>query len=106
MAGLKPNEEIMAASFAVAAVYAIFSTHTPNMADVKASQAGNSNTHKSVKGAVLTSAALVSGIALLAKSPVVYVVGGLTIAVEGWQFYHANALNPSTGNATTDQQGQ
>jgi hypothetical protein len=106
MAGLKPNEEIMAASFAVAAVYGVFSTHAPNMADVKASKAGNANTHSSVKSAVITSAAIVSGIALLAKSPVVYVVGGLTIAIEGWSYFHANSVNPATGKTTTDQQGQ
>lgn len=105
MAGLKPNEEIMAASFSVATVLAVFSLHSPNLADVKASQAGNANTHRSVKSAILTSTALVSGLALLAKSPVVYVVGGLTIALEGWQAYHANALNPSTGKIVTDQQG-
>lgn len=105
MAGLKPNEEIMAASFAVATVIATFAAHAPNYADIKASPSGNPNTHASIKTAVLVSTAIVSGIALLAKSPVTYVVGGLTIAVEGWTFYHANSVSAASGKPTV-QQGQ
>jgi hypothetical protein len=104
MASLKPNEEIIAASFAVAAVYAIFSQNVPNLADVKAAQPGNSNVHKSVKQAVLTSAALVSGIALLAKSPIVFELGGLMIVIEGWKYYHANAVQPNTGAVVVPSQ--
>lgn len=102
MAGLKPSEEVIAASFSVASVLAIFSMHAPNLADIKADGANNDNTRRSVKSAVITSAAVVSGIALLAKSPAVYIVGGLTIAIEGFQYAHANTLSQQTAKPTTD----
>jgi hypothetical protein len=99
---LKPSEEVVAASFAVAAVLAVFSQHTPNLSDVKNDGANNDNTRRSIKGAVLTSAAIVSGIALLAKSPAVYIVGGLTIVIEGFQYAHANTLSHTTARPTTE----
>jgi hypothetical protein len=102
MAGLKPSEEVVAASFAVASVLAIFSTHAPNLADVKADGANNDNTRRSVRSAVITSAAVVSGIALLGKSPAVYIIGGLVIAIEGFQFAHANTMSQVTARPTTD----
>lgn len=105
MAGLKPGEEVVAASFSVAAVLAVFSMHCPNLADVRGDGANNDNTRRSVRSAVLTSIALVSGVALLAKSPAVYVLGGLTIAVEGFQYAHANTQSKVDGKATTDVEG-
>jgi hypothetical protein len=105
MAGLKPSEEIIAASFSVASVVGIFQMHAPNLADVRGDGANNDNTRRSVMSAVLTSIAVVSGMALLAKSPAIYVIGGLTIAVEGFQFAHANTLSKETGKVTTDIEG-
>jgi hypothetical protein len=105
MAGLKPSEEIVAASFSVASVVGIFSMHCPNMADTRADGANNENTRKSVRSAVLTSIAVVSGMALLAKSPAIYVIGGLTIAIEGFQYAHANTMSKETGKVTTDVEG-
>jgi hypothetical protein len=102
MPGLKPSEEVVAASFAVASVLAIFSTHAPNLADVKADGANNDNTRRSIRSAVLTSSAVVSGIALLGKSPAVYIIGGLVIAVEGFQWAHANTLSAVNAKPTTD----
>ena len=99
--GLKPNEEIMASAFALTAVYTIFSSQVPNMADVKAAPSNNPVVFKSVKGAALESTAVVSGIALLAKSPTIFTVGGLAIVALSWHYHHANALQPSTGKTTT-----
>ena len=106
MAGLKPSDEVVAASFSVASVLAIFSMHAPNLADVRATgRTTRTNTRRSVRSAVLTSIAVVSGIALIAKSPAVYVVGGLTIAVEGFQLAHANTLSKDTAKPVTDVEG-
>jgi hypothetical protein len=102
MAGLSPSDEVIAASFSIAAVLAIFSNHTPNLADVKNDGANNDNTRRSVKAAVITSIAVVSGIALLAKSPAVYITGGIVIAIEGIQYAHANTLSKVTAKPTTD----
>jgi hypothetical protein len=100
MAGLKPPEEIQISALVGVMVYGIFQLEAPNLADVKASAPGGAasvNTHKSVKTAVWTSAIAVSGISLLAKSPTIFIVGGLLTAAEGWRYYHANAVDAATG---------
>lgn len=97
---LKPNEQIIVSAATATAVYAIFQLNAPNLADVKASTPGGAvsvNTHKSVKTAVWTSAAFVSGLAILAKDPAIFIVGGLLTTVEGWKYYHANSVDQSTG---------
>lgn len=97
---LKPNEQIIVAAAVATSVYGIFQLNAPNLADVKASAPGGQasvNTHKSVKVAVWTSAVLVSGLAILAKDPAIFIVGGLMTSVEGWKYYHANATDQVTG---------
>jgi hypothetical protein len=96
---LKPGESLLVAVMTALGVYLIFQHTAPNMADVKASMPGGAaslNTHQSVKMAVYESAALVVGVAVLARDPTVYVVGGLVTAVEGWKMYHANSTGPGT----------
>ena len=100
---LKPSEEIVAATFGVASVVGIFANMTPNLADVRVDSNGSNNpmTHKSIRSASLTSAAVVSGIALLAKSPTVYVAGAATIVILAVAGMHANAVSAATGRPTT-----
>ncbi len=104
MAGLKPSEEIIAATFGVASVVGIFANMTPNLADVRADANGSNNpmTHKSIRAASVTSAAIVSGIALLAQSPSVFVAGAATIVILAVAGMHANAVSSATGKATTE----
>lgn len=101
---LKPNEEIMTSAATLAVVYGIFQVEAPNMADVRAAQPGNSTVHGSVRTAAMMSAAVVAGISLLAKSPTIFVVGGLATAAMGWTFYHANAVHPQTGKVVVPGQ--
>lgn len=104
--GLKPNEEVMAATAAVGAVLAIFAIEAPSYADVRAAQPHNKNVHHSVRGAAITSAAVVAGIALIAKSPTVYVAGGIATAIMAWKGYRANAIEPQSGKVTVPNQNQ
>jgi hypothetical protein len=97
MAGLAPSEEIVAASFSVASVLAVFDAHTPDISNIRANGAQDENTRVSIMSAVLTSAAIVAGMALIARSPVVYVTGAAVIAIEGFQYFHANHMNPDSG---------
>ncbi len=38
-----------------------------------------------------------SGLALLAKDPAIFIVGGLITVAEGWKYFHANATDHATG---------
>jgi hypothetical protein len=94
---LKPSEEIQVSALSAAVVYGIFQLNTPNLADVRNAPAGNRNVHGSVKTAAWTSAVVISGLALLAKSPTIFIVGSVMIVGETWKFFHANATSPETG---------
>jgi hypothetical protein len=97
---LKPNEQIIVSAATATAVYGIFALNAPNLSDVKASAPGGAasvNTHSSVKTAVWTAAIFVSGLAILAKDPAIFIVGGLITTVEGWKYYHANSTDAKTG---------
>lgn len=94
MSGLKPSEELVAATFAGSLVYGIFSTNLPTLLAVQQEQPNSDAVHTSVRSATVTAAVAVSGIALLAKSPTVYVVGGAMILAEAWKYKTANATKP------------
>jgi hypothetical protein len=98
MAGLKPSEEIMAASFSVATVVAVYGNYTAKVNDLKADGPDHQN-HRDSQRAALVSGAIVSGIALLAKSPTVFIVGGATILLEHVMRAHANYTMPSAAAA-------
>jgi hypothetical protein len=104
MDGLKPNEEIMTSAATAAGVLAVFALQAPNTADVRGARPHNNTVHNSVRTAALTATILVAGLSILAKSATIAVVGGLTIAVEGWVAFHANAVDPMTGQVTAPAQ--
>lgn len=87
---LKASEELIVAATAVTLVLAIFQGGVPSYADIRADQPGNTNTHKSIKMAAITSTAAVGSLALIAKSPTVFTFGGGMILFETWKNHYAN----------------
>jgi hypothetical protein len=87
---LKPESEIVIAATAISIVLAIFDRQTPNVSDVRADKPGNPNTHASVKMAAITSVAAIGSLALLARSPSVFILGGGAILFETWKMHYAN----------------
>lgn len=97
---LKPSEEVVVSATGIAIVMAIYAQNTPNLADVRADQPNNVNTYKSTKMAAITSIAVVGTLALLAKSPTVFSVGGAMVIFETWKYHTANfGKNGSADNA-------
>lgn len=103
---LKPSEEIQVAGLSAAIVYGIFSLNTPNLADVRYDVPGNKNTYKAVNNATWTSAVVIASIALLAKSPTVWIVGGGMILLESWKHHYANFGVHGAQENSKDAQGQ
>jgi hypothetical protein len=87
---LKPSEEIQVAGLSAAIVYGIFALNAPNLADVRYDVPGNKNTYKAVNDATWTSTVVIGAIALLAKSPTIWIVGGGMILLETWKHHYAN----------------
>lgn len=109
MAGLKPSEEIQVGALVAAVVFGIYQVEAPTLADVRTSQAGTPNAqhvHASVKTAAWTAAVVTAGLAILAKSPTIFIIGGVMNTGLAWQYYHANAISPDTGKVPAGQQAQ
>ena len=87
---LKASDELIIAATAITLVFAIFNNGLPPLADIRADQPGNVNTHKSTKMAAITATAAVGSLALIAKSPTVFTIGGATIIFETWKNHFAN----------------
>ncbi len=87
---LKASDEVIVGATAVALVFAIYGNGLPNYADIRADVPGNPNTHKSTKIAAITSVAAVGALALIAKSPTVFTIGGAAILFETWKYHAAN----------------
>lgn len=93
---LKPSDELIVGATSVSLVYIIFAQGCPNLADIRADKPGNVNTHKSVKLSAITATAAVGSLALIAKSPTVFVIGGAMILFETWKNHFANYARNGT----------
>jgi|SRR5215475_11106475 len=87
---IKPSDELIVGATSIALVLAIFGQNTPNLADVRADNVNNVNTHKSTKLAAITATGVVGALSILAKSPTVFVIGGAAILFETWKLHFAN----------------
>ena len=104
LGGLKPNDELMASSLAAGAVVGIYSGFLPSVADVAAGstpgQGSAQQVHGSVRQAAIAAETVVAGLALLAKSPTIYVVGTVANCLMAWHYHYANAKHPATGKVS------
>lgn len=106
--GLKPSDELMASSLAVGAVTGIYSGFLPAVADVSAGstpgQKSAQQVHGSIRQAAIAAETVVAGLAVLAKSPTIYVVGTVANVLLAWHYHVANARHPVTGKIGADSQ--
>jgi len=101
---LKPESAVMAGVVTAALVYGIFQVELPSMADVRAAPANNAHITQSVNVASWAAAGAVTGIAVLAKDPTIFVIGGTAMAFLAWRAKHANMTSPVTGQVTAPSQ--
>lgn len=90
---LKPNENLMLAAAVGAVVYGTYNIALPTIADTRGLPGNNPDIDKAEKTATWASVAVVSGISLLAKSPEVFVVGGLMTIGLAWSFKNASTVD-------------
>lgn len=82
-----------------ALVYGVYQIQMPRTTDLRTMEPGNEDAQGAEKAATWTAAAAVAGISLLAKSPEVFIVGGLMTMALAWTYRHADAVNPYTKKA-------
>jgi ATP-dependent exoDNAse (exonuclease V) alpha subunit len=94
---LKPEFSVMGGLAVGAIVFAIHSQATPSQADIQALPAGTPDIDSAERKATVLSAAVVSGISLIAGDPTIFVMGALmTTAMAVWT-RHSNWMESVGG---------
>lgn len=96
---LKPEVSIPVALAVGTLVYGIYQNALPPIVDIRTAAPNHPDVASSEKGAAWTSAAIVAGVALVAKDMTVFIVGGGMIIALSWWHNHANMVNPEFGVA-------
>jgi hypothetical protein len=78
-----------------ALVYGTYQMSLPSVADVRSLESNNADVAKAEKVAAWTSAAVVSGVSLIARDPTIFVIGGTIMIAISWASRHANAVTPT-----------
>lgn len=82
---LKPEFSVMGGLAVAAIVFAVHSQATPSQADIQALPQGTPDIDRAERNATYMSAAVVSGISLIAKDPTIFVMGAvMTTAMALW----------------------
>lgn len=84
-----------------ALVWGVYNSALPSIAETRVNAAADDDLASAERMATWTSAAVVSGISLIAKDPTVFVMGGAMTVVLAWWHRHSNSLNPLTGSAVS-----
>lgn len=90
---LKPDAEISIALATGVMAYASYQFALPSMADVRSLEPNNKDIQSSERVAAWTAAGIVSVVALITKSPSVFMVGGLVVIGTSWTVRHADQVN-------------
>lgn len=92
---LNPQTSIGISLATAAVVWAVFQSHMPTVADVRASNASPA-IDSSRKSATWEAAGIVAGISLLAKDPTIFIVGGAMVIALDFTHRTAHATDPNT----------
>lgn len=102
---LRPEGSIMFGIATIILVNAVYDKELPDTATIHATDPGDVNIDMARKKATLTSAGLVSAIALLTKDVNIFVLGSVALFALDMHTRHANATNPETGSLVSQGQG-
>ncbi len=91
---LKPEISLTVGLATGAVVFGVYTNMLPTVADTRANDVNNPDLASSEKAAAWTSAAIVSGISLIAKDATIFIVGGAITVAMAWFYKHANNVNP------------
>lgn len=93
---LKPEGSLALGLAVVVVVYATFEHMLPTVIEHRVGQQGDKDAAAAERLATVTAAGIVSAIALLAKDPTVFILGGGAVTGLSWMHKHANSVSPLT----------
>lgn len=90
---LKADAEVSIALATSVMAYGAYQMALPSVADVRSLEKGNADIQASERVAAWVSAGLVSFVALITKSPNVFILGGATVIAASWMTRHADQVD-------------
>jgi hypothetical protein len=90
---LKADAEVSIALATSVMAYGAYQLAVPSVADVRSLEPGNADIQGAERTAAWVSAGLVSFVALITKSPNVFILGGATVIAASWMTRHADAVS-------------
>ena len=93
---LKPETSLTVGLATAALVWAVYQSHMPTTADVRASQPNNQIVDSQRKVSTWTAAGIVAAVSLISHDPTVFVIGGAMVIALDFTHRAANATSPST----------
>lgn len=90
---LKADTEVSIALATSVMAYGAYQLALPSVADIRTLEKGNADIEAAERTAAWVSAGLVSFVALITKSPNVFILGGATVIAASWMTRHADMVD-------------
>jgi hypothetical protein len=90
---LKADAEVSIALATSVMAYGAYQLALPSVADVRSLEPNNADIQGAERTAAWVSAGLVSFVALITKSPNVFILGGATVIASSWMTRHADQVS-------------
>lgn len=98
---LKADAEIPIALATAVLAYGSYQYALPSVADIRSLEKGNADVQGAERTAAWVSAGLVSFVALITKSPNVFILGGSTVIAASWMTRHADQVDAISSKAAS-----
>lgn len=92
--GFKPEVSLGLGAATVALVYGVYTHYMPQVIDVRTGGYNDPNIAASERQAAWTAAGIVAGVSLLAKDPIIFMVGGSALVALSWIHRYNNMVAP------------
>lgn len=97
---LSPEGKIGLALTTGVMVYGIYQVQMPSATDVRLVEPSDADVESAERAASWMAGATVAGVALVSKSPEVFVIGGIITVALAWTYRHADQVSPLTKKAS------
>ncbi len=96
----KPEVSLGIGLATAALVWGIYNSALPSLAEARVTDQNDRDLAAAERTATWTSAAVVSGVSLIAHDATVFILGGAMVIGLAWMHRHANQVHPQVGKAT------
>lgn len=99
---LRPDSATTVGLLTAAGVFLIYQNATPSLADIRSAEPHDSDAETARRHAAWMSAALVTGVFLVARDFNSFIISGGALVALDFAHKHANTIHPATGRPDVD----